>query len=229
MENDTPIRRCRECFFERLPSDIFPCSECTKCEEQFASKEGELENIIKILSKNSQYKEKLEEYQKIAKECGEKAGREIIQKGIDEMAFFPEKVLSAFDKAAFNPDIPDSNSDSKVNYKNWGKESSSKCETCKHKKVVSIDFPCCKCFTGEMWESDEEEINSPSRYNKNGFECIEVMIAIFGKEAVRQFCKLNAFKYIWRESDKGKVNDIKKANYYLKKYVELSSESSDKR
>lgn len=115
-----------------------------------------------------------------------------------------------------------------INYKNWKKDSSSKCETCKHKKVVSIDFPCCKCFTGEMWESDEEEINSPSRYNKNGFECIEVMIAIFGKEAVRQFCKLNAFKYIWRESDKGKVNDIKKAKYYLKKYVELSSESSDK-
>ena len=197
MKNDTPIRRCRECFFERLPTDTFPCSECTIREEHFVSKEGELKNIIKILSKNAQYKEKLEEYQKIAKECGEKAGREIIQKGIDEMAFFPEKVLSAFDKAAFNPDVPNSNSDSKVNYK-------------------------------KMWESDEEEINSPSRYNKNGFECIEVMIAIFGKEAVRQFCKLNAFKYIWRESDKGKVNDIKKANYYLKKYVELSSESSDK-
>lgn len=219
MESDTPIRRCRECFFERLPPDIFPCSECTIREEQFVSKEEEPENIVKILSKNAQYKEKLEEYQKIAKECGEEVS----------MALFPEKILFAFDKAAFNPDVPDSNSDSKVNYKKWGKESSSKCETCKHKKVVSIDFPCCKCFTGEMWESDEEEINSPSRYNKNGFECIEVMIAIFGKEAVRQFCKLNAFKYIWRESDKGKVNDIKKANYYLKKYVELSSDSSDKR
>lgn len=109
------------------------------------------------------------------------------------------------------------------------------CLNCKHKNILPVNYPCNKCFegkderfTGAMWESDEEEINSPSRYNKNGFECIEVMIAIFGKEAVRQFCKLNAFKYIWRESDKGKVNDIKKANYYLKKYVELSSESPDK-
>lgn len=74
----------------------------------------------------------------------------------------------------------------------------------------------------------KDELNHPVRYARNGVECIDIMIKIFGPEAVKIFCKLNAFKYIWRESDKGKVNDIKKANYYLKKYVELSSESSDK-
>lgn len=112
------------------------------------------------------------------------------------------------------------------------------CNNCEFNGSIE---PCVNCYNNDKFllnhklgktneiVNNADEINSPPRYNKNGFECIEVMIAIFGKEAVRQFCKLNAFKYIWRESDKGKVNDIKKANYYLKKYVELSSDSSDKR
>lgn len=75
----------------------------------------------------------------------------------------------------------------------------------------------------------KDELNHPVRYARNGVECIDIMIKIFGPEAVKIFCKLNAFKYLWRSDFKGKTEDIKKANYYLKKYVELSSESSDKR
>lgn len=73
----------------------------------------------------------------------------------------------------------------------------------------------------------KEEINHPERYNTGGVECIDVMVKIFGVKAVKIFCKLNAFKYIWREQHKNGVEDIKKAIWYLKKYVELSQDNDE--
>ena len=68
----------------------------------------------------------------------------------------------------------------------------------------------------------KDEINHPDRYAGGKFECIEVMADVFGKEAVKDFCLLNAFKYIWRQEKKGGVYDVKKAIWYLNKYIELS-------
>ena len=68
----------------------------------------------------------------------------------------------------------------------------------------------------------DEEINHPDRYAGGKFECIEVMADVFGKEAVKHFCLLNAFKYIWRQEKKGGVEDVKKAVWFLNKYIELS-------
>ena len=50
------------------------------------------------------------------------------------------------------------------------------------------------------------------------------MRAAFGDEEVAVFCKLNAFKYNWRSSSKGKNTDIEKAIWYLNKYLELGGE-----
>jgi hypothetical protein len=77
---------------------------------------------------------------------------------------------------------------------------------------------------------EKEEINHPERYKLNKFECIDIMVDVFGKNAVKSFCKLNAFKYIWRSEKKGHIADIKKAIWYLNKYVEIveSEESENK-
>ena len=74
-----------------------------------------------------------------------------------------------------------------------------------------------------------EEINHPDRYNSNGYECIDVMQAIFGLEAVKNFCKLNAFKYIWRADKKGHNEDCKKAIWYLNKYIELEERGNEEK
>ena len=74
---------------------------------------------------------------------------------------------------------------------------------------------------------DEEEINHPSRYAGGKYECIDIMLDVFGKEAVKDFCKLNAFKYIWREQHKNGVEDIKKAVWFLNKYIELSEDINE--
>ncbi len=66
-----------------------------------------------------------------------------------------------------------------------------------------------------------EEINHPDRYAGGKFECIDVMLDVFGADAVKHFCILNAFKYIWRAEKKNGVEDIKKAVWYLNKFEEL--------
>ena len=73
-----------------------------------------------------------------------------------------------------------------------------------------------------------EEINHPDRYAGGKFECIDVMLDVFGADAVKHFCILNAFKYLWRSKKKNGVEDIKKAVWYLNKYIELGGDKNDR-
>lgn len=59
-------------------------------------------------------------------------------------------------------------------------------------------------------------------YYKDGLECIDAMRAAFGEIAVAHFCACNAFKYLWRHSSKGQMEDINKALWYLNKYKEIN-------
>lgn len=67
-----------------------------------------------------------------------------------------------------------------------------------------------------------DQVNHPSHYLGNGVECIDAMISAFGVDEVSSFCKLNAFKYIWRANKKNdSMEDIEKALWYLNKYKEI--------
>lgn len=70
----------------------------------------------------------------------------------------------------------------------------------------------------------KDNVNHPAHYTNGGIECIDAMIATTGVEQVKSFCRLNAFKYIWRADKKNHLEDIKKAVWYLNKYIELSEE-----
>lgn len=70
-------------------------------------------------------------------------------------------------------------------------------------------------------EMKREAVNHPEHYNQGAYECIEVMCDVFGVEAVKVFCRLNAFKYVWRSESKNGREDLKKALWYLKKATEL--------
>ena len=68
----------------------------------------------------------------------------------------------------------------------------------------------------------EERINRPSHYFQEGRkECIEEMIDIYGVEAVKTFCQLNIYKYIYRHDLKNGDEDLKKAEWYENKCKEL--------
>lgn len=72
-----------------------------------------------------------------------------------------------------------------------------------------------------------DNVNHPQHYTNGGIECIDAMISAFGKEAVMIYCRINAFKYIWRSDLKGRVEDIQKAAWYLRKYLELTEEEQN--
>lgn len=67
-------------------------------------------------------------------------------------------------------------------------------------------------------------VDHPSHYKGSKFECIDVLLDTFGKEELKSFCKLNAFKYLYRANKKNGVEDMKKAEWYIKKYNELTKE-----
>ena len=73
--------------------------------------------------------------------------------------------------------------------------------------------------------SEKEMVNHPSHYKNGKYEAIDIMIDVFGKDKVTNFCELNAFKYLWRANNKGTdIQDKKKAIWYLNKYIELKKE-----
>lgn len=68
----------------------------------------------------------------------------------------------------------------------------------------------------------EDMVNHPEHYTNGSIECIDAMVAAFGKEMVSQYCMCNAFKYLWRYKYKGKsIEDRKKAVWYIEKSISL--------
>ena len=51
----------------------------------------------------------------------------------------------------------------------------------------------------------DEEISQPSHYTQGSVECIDAMVSAFGEDVVKDFCRLNAFKYVWRAKHKDSV------------------------
>lgn len=82
-------------------------------------------------------------------------------------------------------------------------EEISKKETNEEDKSSTLDAKCNNVF-------------HPNHYNSGKYECIEVMREVFGDEAVKLFCAMNAFKYLWRYNKKNGEEDVAKACNYLK-------------
>lgn len=120
------------------------------------------------------------------------------------------------------------------------------CNGCLYDDRELHEYPCTKCkantvqsdpnygITPYLWTPVGEPkpipkaevkipiaVHHPSHYNQGKIECIDAMESAFGKEAVENFCLVNAFKYVWRTRDKNGLEDVKKAIWYLNKYKEL--------
>ena len=68
-----------------------------------------------------------------------------------------------------------------------------------------------------------DSVNHPSHYTQGTIECIDAMVAAFGKNSVADYCLINAFKYLWRSEHKNGREDLEKAIWYLKKRLELTA------
>lgn len=77
-----------------------------------------------------------------------------------------------------------------------------------------------------------DNVNNPAHYADScSIECIEAMILAYGEKAVYNFCKCNAWKYLWRYKNKNGKEDLEKAYWYLKKgedlYVKMKGKPSE--
>ena len=79
-------------------------------------------------------------------------------------------------------------------------------------------------------EEKKEMVNHPSHYCQGDMECIDGIVGAFGKDEAVVFCKINAFKYLWRlghKDDEGQ--EIGKIKWYLDKYIELKKKGFTER
>lgn len=72
-----------------------------------------------------------------------------------------------------------------------------------------------------------DNVNHPTHYETGKFECIDVMREALGDRVVKDFCIANSFKYIYRHKRKNSIEDIKKAKWYIDKYLELEENNND--
>lgn len=104
------------------------------------------------------------------------------------------------------------------------------CANCSHAGTPIYKSPCSECVDHKgypMWERmltelsqtaedmKPDTVNHPTHYTECSLECIDVMLAVFGRRAVTDFCILNAFKYMWRYDHKNGLEDLQKAERYL--------------
>lgn len=128
------------------------------------------------------------------------------------------------------------------------------CEGCLYVHYGSYALPCCACKgtalpdlaeykkrrdywtpDGDTDEGDAEPIRTdedspvehPAHYTQGGIECIDAMESAFGAEELAAYCKIAAFKYIWRCELKNGLEDIDKAIWYLMKFKELKEKGNE--
>lgn len=76
--------------------------------------------------------------------------------------------------------------------------------------------------------TEKDMVNSPPHYAESKIECIDAIEASMSTEAFKGMCKGNALKYLWRtgkKDPKKEVEDLKKAIWYINRYIKTVEEN----
>ena len=76
-------------------------------------------------------------------------------------------------------------------------------------------------MTKKIWNDILDNVEHPSHYCRGGIECIDAIEASLGKDEFTGFLRGNIIKYVWRYKDKNGLEDLKKAQWYLNKLIEV--------
>lgn len=108
---------------------------------------------------------------------------------------------------------------------NWASEEMKELQSALTDSIELLDA---KETDGDKVENDS--VNHPSHYCQDGsMECIDEMVEVFGARAVMNFCLCNIWKYRKRAMFKNGAEDMKKSDWYMKKFVELKEREEDGR
>jgi hypothetical protein len=80
------------------------------------------------------------------------------------------------------------------------------------------EFPTIKEF---------DYVNKPKHYNYSGIECLDAIQAVTGKEGFEAYLQGNIMKYLWRYRYKNGVEDLKKAEFYLNKLIQVTENAHE--
>lgn len=69
-----------------------------------------------------------------------------------------------------------------------------------------------------------DNVNQPSHYTAGGIETLDYMKAKLSPEALEGYFAGNVLKYVSRYNHKNGVEDLKKAQFYLRELIELKGE-----
>jgi hypothetical protein len=70
-----------------------------------------------------------------------------------------------------------------------------------------------------------DPINHPTHYTNEGdMECIEAIVGMLGSSGAADYCRGNIVKYLWRYREKNGVEDLRKAQWYLSKIIDIEEE-----
>lgn len=76
--------------------------------------------------------------------------------------------------------------------------------------------------TMENEERKKRDNINPAHYkDRTSIECIDAMIMTFGVKRTAEYCVQNVYKYVWRYKYKNRLEDLKKAEWYIDKFEEL--------
>jgi len=73
---------------------------------------------------------------------------------------------------------------------------------------------------------ERDAVNNPPHYTTGGIECIDAMQAMLSREEFIGYLRGNIFKYQWRYKHKNGVEDLRKADWYAQRLVELEAENA---
>ena len=66
-----------------------------------------------------------------------------------------------------------------------------------------------------------DNVNKPPHYNQSGIECIDAIQAATG-DGFEYYLQGNIIKYLWRYRYKNGIEDLRKAQWYLNKLIEVN-------
>jgi len=77
----------------------------------------------------------------------------------------------------------------------------------------------------EVEHTKQDMVNSPIHYNKAGIETIDALEAML-VDGFDHYLQGNIVKYLWRFRYKNGVEDLRKAQWYLNKLIEVYDDKS---
>lgn len=75
-----------------------------------------------------------------------------------------------------------------------------------------------------QYDPDEvafDSVNAPSHYNSGDIECIDAIRAQMTPEQFVGYLRGNLVKYVWRYEHKGGVESLRKAEWYLRRLIDV--------